>query len=171
MVLELPRLFFKMIDKKKGVSGLITVTLMILITISLALVVGSFLIPFVRDSLNDSSRDCYKLLDTISFSDGSCYEDGNTDLVVRFDGADVNEIYLVVEDETGKPEVYFLKDGEAVAEDSDIENYAGEVMELPSENGGQRVYSFGFQASRAEVGAVIGDNQCPAADSIEVMKC
>lgn len=61
-----------MIIKKKGVSTVVATVLVILITLVAAVLVGSFVIPFIRDSLNKGG-ECVNYRGYFAFESSSKY--------------------------------------------------------------------------------------------------
>src|SRR3989344_1782068 len=96
---------------KKGVSEVVGVVLILLITITAVGVLTAFAIPFVKNNLKDSTN-CLDVRGQVSIiTEDSCYlplEPGNLGIIpktkvkVKLGNADIEGIYIVFNDPSSK---------------------------------------------------------------------
>ncbi len=148
---------------KRGISPIVATVLMIVISIAAVILIMSVIVPFVKDSLGESSS-CFDTIGELTFErDASCYslDDDSVILRVRRGNVDIDGLYLSV---TG-----------------DI-NFNDEVEELPDNGGGEHKYelflsdyevsfSGGERVDSASVGAVINGQRCDASDEMVLERC
>jgi flagellin-like protein len=139
---------------KKGLSDVITTVLIILITISAIVIIGSTIISFSRNSLYESTR-CSDVQNEITIvSEWSCYDNSaqNTSVQIRFGNVNVSKIYISL-DINGNTNTY-------------------DEIDLPTINGGKKTYTFNNTISTfVKVGAYVKDKKCDASDSSEIGRC
>ncbi len=144
---------------KKGVSGIIATVLLILITITAVFLIASFVIPFIRDNLeNRNELTCFELGDKAKLvRDKSCYQDtfspAYTNVWVKMWEADIEKFYLELENSDGNVD-YKVEDWSW--------NHDGEEREFPY-NG--EIYT------RVSIGAIIGEQRCSISDTINLERC
>ncbi len=173
---------------KRGLSPVIAVLLLILITVAAVTLVATFLIPFVKDTLNDST-ECvdYKSYFTFeeNFEDGdkviqyNCYDsEGNHGASIKAGSIDAEKEKLV-----DGFDLVFIKEGSSekarATSDplgvSDVTMLAGGAIEIPS-SGELRTYVYSSenrnQFDKVEVHAVLKSGRvCEASDSIKFIQC
>ena len=155
---------------KKGVSEVITTILLIFISIVAIGIIASFIIPFVKNSLKNSSS-CLGMEEKATIvQEGSCYNlppQQNTSVRVRFGDINVSRIFISVEiNSNGDLKSYDLEEGRAYP---NINNNI--PLKMPTPNGGEKTYVFSDIASKkAIVGIYNGESKCEL-DEKEFVKC
>ena len=159
---------------KKGVSEVITTVLLIFITIVAIGLIAYALIPFVKNSLKNSSS-CLGMEEKASIvSENSCYnlasqpsEQGTTSVRIRFGDINTTKIFIAVEtNANGDTTSYDLEEGKSY---TNINNNA--IVKLPTPNGGERTYVFnGIASKKAVFGVYNGKSRC-VLDEKELLKC
>lgn len=146
---------------KRGVSGVIAVVLLILLTITAVIVLSAVLIPFAKNNLNESTR-CGDVREGLTIvSSKTCYDDTvdseKTDIRIRRGNIDIDGIFLAGSDDAGNPI-------------EDPTDYDG--TDIPSKGGGEKTYNIpGKVFKKIAVGPIISDKRCPILDEIEINKC
>ena len=104
--------------KKRGLSDVIATVSLILLAVAAIGIISSFIIPFVRNNLEESSS-CLDYRDYFTFDDGfgyNCYRDGLYAVSIRAGGskeADVKGIKLVFTDATGESRSVSIEENSA----------------------------------------------------------
>ncbi len=158
---------------KKGVSEVITTVLLISITIVAVGLIAYTLIPFVKNSLKNSSGCLGMEEKAVIVSEESCYNlasqpnEQNTSVRIRFGDINASKIFIVVEtDASGNTRSYDLEEGKSY---TNINNNA--LIKMPSPNGGERTYIFkGIASKTAVFGVYNGKSRCEL-DNQELVKC
>jgi len=143
--------------KKRGLSDVITTTFLILLTIVLISVMGYFLIPFITESLGDSTL-CNKSTNELTIiSEESCYDYlGNyTNITLRLGNVDIDGVYIFYKNSSGS----FLS-----------EEYT-EINDLPEKGGGQKTYYEEGIFENVGTGTILDGKRCPISQEIEIERC
>lgn len=186
MDLELTLLSNKMIHEKRGLSAVVATMLLILLTVVSVVLVASFILPFINDSLK--STDCFKFKEYFVFDnsfDLNCYEkdasgqykyklsvktqadNSNADKVIGF-----NLRFLG----NGKGSSIIARDGEFNSDLTMLAGVAGEPIKIPISGGKYPVLSYIYTSSeeykKAGIYTVIEDGRiCDESDLIELKRC
>ena len=148
---------------KRGVSGVIAVVLLILLTIVSVTIIAGVLIPFARENLKESTR-CSDVIEGLTIvSSKTCYDiisnpDNNvTNITIRRGNIDIDGIFLAGNDVDGAP----ITSSESEYFDPD----------LPDKGGGEFTYELNGHFTDLGVGPIVNGKRCPLLDEIEVKKC
>ena len=157
---------------KKGVSGVIAVVFIVLITVSLVIVLTAVLVPFVKDNLSEGSR-CLDITSEISLvSSKTCYytdtdiPGGQTNVTVRLGNVDAEGIYIVVSDDLGNSASCDIKSGE-ICNGVNL----GSSLDLPQKGGGQKTYYVTNDYDHVVVGGIGQGKRCPISEEFDLKKC
>jgi flagellin-like protein len=152
---------------KKGVSGIIATVLLLLITILAVVIIAGFVLPFIRDNIEDNdSVGCFEIGDKLKILlKDSCYDLSipETKIRVRLGGVNLTNIYfLMVEDGEREVDRYVLGEGNIL-----------DVREMPDFGGGEKTYTFDDKVyKKASVGGVVGDDTfCDVSDDKILRGC
>ena len=169
---------------KNGVSPVIATVLLLVLTVIIAGVIFSVVIPFVKDSLGDS-KVCLNALEGVQFAESkfNCFNSSTistsgfeTGLSIKLNKEEISGFRVALTDETGSSDVFDIKSG------AEFENVrmvrstwasAGEfnAVEFPSV-GGQRSYVVAKKYQKAEVSPIMTSGEiCSVADTIEFEPC
>jgi flagellin-like protein len=143
-------------NDKRGISGIVTTVLLILVAITAVALIAAFLIPFIKGTLGDS-QDCFKILGKLEIVQGAnTYYDAGPPraysvMVKRgYDRLQLDGFSIALVDDTGNSEVTLIPD-----------------TDIPSE-GGSRTYNEADLTAPSgtlisvEVAPIIGDQTCDA---------
>src|SRR3989344_8066155 len=85
------------LNSKRGLSEVIGTIVLVLLTVVALTVISAFIIPFVKNKLNEGDS-CFNVLNKVTInSEKSCYNTTSTEVWVRFGNIDLDEIYLTLE--------------------------------------------------------------------------
>jgi hypothetical protein len=168
------------INDKKGVSTIVTVVLLILVSITAVALIAAFVIPFIKGSLNES-QECFVTLGKIEAVPGqyTCYSEENGEVSVRIkrgfaDGVEVSGLAVVLSGD-GKSRRYDITTG---LESASIKEYGGEyesALTLPAE-GEESTYviqdidDLGAITS-AQISAVMASDRVCEPVTVEIPAC
>ena len=68
--------------EKRGISTIIATVLVILITVTAAVILSTIIIPMLRERMNQS-KICYDLKDILSLRDYTCYNSTATYVMIK----------------------------------------------------------------------------------------
>jgi flagellin-like protein len=186
----LKRIRFSGILHKKGLSGVVTTALLLLLTITAVVIVSSFIIPFVKDNLDSTSCFDYKdyFVFDESFDDFNCFYEGvlsddNDDeyrISVKVNGnlEDSEKVsgfnLILVETGVGSSTSLNIRDGEVVNGLSMANGEAsisipkpGEVRDGYSTLG--YIYSSSEKFTKVDIQTVLGDGKiCSSSNSVRI---
>lgn len=154
--------------KKRGQSQIITTVILILIGITAASLIMSFVIPFIQDKLQ--SGDCLDVIGHVEISSGyTCYNSSVTSNYthVQIHIGEIEDLIDGFAIELGGPSSKTFK----ITNDThtSINMYGGESFELPGNNE-ERTYIIAESRTKPESINVYpilkGGNACPASDSV-----
>lgn len=161
--------------ERKGVSPIISSVLIMLLTITAVVLIATFLIPFLKDSLSGSTeclayRDYYMFDETFEFN---CYEGSIIHFSIKagtLDNAEVLKEFSVVFSSETSSKAVKVKEGES----GEITAYGGGAIEIPS-TGEIMTYSYdagGTSFKSMEVYPILESGKiCDMTDSIKIMIC
>ncbi len=159
---------------KRGVSPVVATMLLLVITVLLAALIMTFVVPFVQDSLGDS-KECLQVLDGIEFAESefNCFSSDETGFSVKVKKEKVSGFKISLidnEDNADAIEVTEGVSGGNAIRMKGIINYNTD-LEVAS-SGGQRTYVASEVYSKAEI-APLGETGkvCEVADIIEFTPC
>ena len=160
--------------ERKGVSPIIASVLILMLTIVAVVLIATFVIPFLRDSLSGST-ECLPYRDYYSFDESfgfNCYEGDTIHFSVKagtLDNAEqLNEFRIVLLGESGSKAVP-IKEGE-----SGLTGYNGAAVEIPKTG---EIISYSYDAGGTnfksmEIYPVLESGKiCDMTDSIKLTNC
>jgi archaellin len=153
---------------KRGVSGVIAVVFIILITIAAVGVLAAVLIPFTKNNLNEGSK-CLEVTPEISLvSSKTCYDSINlTKVTVGLGNVDVDGIYIVVDGSSGSVSCDII--GTTCA--NVFNSTGGDILEIPTKGGGQKTYLVWNNYTHVSVGGISNNKQCGISEEFDLKKC
>jgi flagellin-like protein len=178
-----------MIFERKGLSNVVAVVLLLLLTVAAVSIVASFIIPFVNKSLEDTN--CFNFRDHFTFDETfsyNCYEEFDDAGIIKYN-------YLVSvgvgsEDSLGDVNGFNLRFfGDGIAKGIDVidgenegeikmEGIPGGKLIIPTEmEGGYPVLSYRYDGviqeyEKIEIIPILkGDKVCDVSDSINLIRC
>ncbi len=164
---------------KRGVSPVVATVLLLVLTVGLASVIFSFVIPFVNDQLGNS-KACLKVLDGVEFADSkfNCYNVSTTDtgfetgFSFKVKKADVLGVRISFIDENGNSDV---KDFPYDVDDSNFKavgsSYGQALNNFPTA-GGQRTYVSNKKYGSAEIAPLTESGDvCAVSDVVQFSYC
>lgn len=165
---------------KKGVSEVIATVLIVLVTIAAFVIIGGFVIPFVKDNLSKSS-DCLDYKEYFKFNNEfglNCYRlSGANDKVYIFSvgsakaGENLSGFYISLYDRNNEAvkRIGLVKSGF-----EGLSNYNSEQDNSLPLSGKVRTYKYQDTVyyARAEIRAIVDSGQiCAVSDSINILPC
>ncbi|MGV8142613.1 MAG: archaellin/type IV pilin N-terminal domain-containing protein [Candidatus Pacearchaeota archaeon] len=165
---------------KRGVSPVVATVLLLVLTVGLAAVIFSFVIPFVNDQLGNS-KACLKVLDGVEFADSkfNCYNSSltsgtgfETGFSFKVKKPEVLGVRVSFIDDNGNSEV---KDFPYTVDDSRFKavgaSYGPALDNFPA-SGGQRTYIINNKYSKAEIAPMTETGDvCAVSDVVEFSPC
>jgi flagellin-like protein len=154
----------------RGLSNVIATVLIILITIVAIVILSSFIIPFVRDGL-DNARSCIGFEEHLKFEKEfgyNCYQEGKFAFSIRNLGDDeIIGFRLVLLNGDNSVSLKVLEDN------SDLDMLGGGDIEIPKKG---EVITYVYQDAnnqweKAEIYPVISGDTCDKNDEIEIFEC
>ena len=157
----------------RGLSPVIAVVLLLLITIVAAGIIIAFVIPFVENTLDDSG-ECFDVLGDLSFAqtEFNCFNSTQetTGISVRNDNENIVGFRLSLQS-GGSADSFDILQGESYEGLKMLEGVFDENLEAPAE-GGVRTYVASGQFDRAEIFPLLGSGRaCNLADEINFVAC
>tara|TARA_Y100000310_G_scaffold333226_1_gene410345 strand:+ start:183 stop:620 length:438 start_codon:yes stop_codon:yes gene_type:complete len=143
---------------KRGLSNVVTATLLILLTISAITVVSLIVIPFARENLKESTR-CSDVITGISVvNDKTCYDASvpQTNITIRFGDVNPDGLYLVAED---------------VVTSNLLTPSEYNISDIPQSGGGQKKYTFNNYFDGVIVGPIVNGKRCPISEEAKIQRC
>ena len=145
-----------MIWGKRGVSDIIATVLLLLLTVTSVAIISAFIIPFVRDNLNEGSN-CLNINEGLNIIEGeSCYDPINplTKVAIRRGNIDIDGIFILLDNNGNGDSITF------------------ERSDLPEEGGGEKIYTIDGQArNQVKIGAIVKGKRCGILDEEEIRSC
>ena len=155
---------------KKGVSAIVATMILLVITVVLAALIMTVVVPFVKDQLG-TSKECADTLDSLEFGESpfNCYSTTETGFSVKVKKDAVVGVQVSLINQNGDSQVYTIKNGSVV---NGIRMKASTTpLEFPT-TGGQRTYVANVQFARAEIAPLtVSDRICEVADTIQFSPC
>lgn len=155
-------------------SPVIATVLLLVLTIVIAGVVFSVVIPFVNDSLGES-KECLDIFEAVEFPESqfNCYvsSPAETGFSIRVNKEGISAVKVSLIDDSGNSEVVDISEGATSGNLRQIGGAPGEPLTFPSVSG-QRTYVVSGVYKKAELAALTpsGDT-CSVADIIEIQPC
>lgn len=159
---------------KKGVSPVVATVLLLVLTIVIAGVVFSVVIPFVNDKLG-KSKDCLDVLDGVEFPESkfNCYDTGNTGFSVKLKQEKISGFRVALIGSDGSSDVFNIENGDTgVSGLRMVGPTPNDIIKFPSV-GEQRSYvAIGKVYEKAEISPITNSSEvCAVADVIEFEPC
>ena len=162
---------------KRGVSPVVATVLLLVLTVAIAGVVFSVVIPFVKDKLGNS-KECIDAFDGIEFPESkfNCYktssgQSGETGFSVKINKEGIYEVKVSLVDSNENSDVFSIKEGASNQGLRSIGESYGDLLTFPSA-GGQRTYIVSGVYSKAEMSVVSkSGNICSVSDVVEFEPC
>jgi len=170
-------------NNKKGVSGIVTTVLLILVGITAVALIVAFLIPFIRGNL-DESRECFNVLGKAEVVVGAntCYDAADESVRVRISRTYSDEVgvqgFAVVLGNEGRSKRYDVVGGTNSSLIKELGGNYSDTLALPRE-GEQRTHVFdvssdfsGEAVSAVELSPVLEDGGiCTGATPVTLPEC
>jgi flagellin-like protein len=164
---------FRLIRNSKAVSEIITVLLLILLTVALFSIIAVFVIPYVRDSL-DNSKLCYDTLGKVEITNDvtTCFNRSNNETGISIKRGDVEISGILVGLKAQGSSKSFRIFPERYEEVRMFVKDYNETLELPGKNE-ERTYVFnpGFKVEKAVVAPIVGDKTCKESEEVRILSC
>ncbi len=167
---------------KRGLSPVIAVVLLIMITIVAIGIIASFLIPFIRDSLGEG-KECFEVLSDLHFAETpyNCYDDDSsaddsTGFSIGIDDERIKgfSVALISGGSSDAIDIIDNTDGDSLTPKISIfDGSAGGATTLTvPKRGGIRTYIAEGIFDRIEIYPILeSGNKCDLSDSIELRPC
>jgi flagellin-like protein len=170
---------------KRGLSAIVATVLIILITIAAVGIIAGFIVPFVRDSLDDTS--CFQYRDYYSFDDEfdyNCYNDNGGDfsylltVKARADTEGSEKVegfsFRFVGDSSAQA-IQVLK-GDPVTNIDIVGGFGGGNIVIPEPDGTYSVLTYdhttAVEYNRIEIYPIIeGGEICERNDNVKLVEC
>jgi flagellin-like protein len=149
---------------KKGISGVITTVMMILLTIASVVIIAGIVIGFVNSNLEETNLSCFDTLGELEILySKSFYSLNPVNTTVRIHAGQINltSVYFVLTSDT-ESKTYELVNGESY---QDVNN--NEEIKMPT-LGGDRTFIFDRSYNKTSVGAIINGKKCDIADEVKL---
>lgn len=163
-------------SNKKGLSDVVATVLILLVTISAAIIVGTVIYNMVKDSLKNEYNTCKEIQEEISLvRSGSCYNKNetasNTTIRIMFGNANITRMNIYL-DTGSESKLYELKIGNSYPDVKNSNRGWNTTLEFPKAGGGEKIYIFNNTvAENAKIAGVINNYPCDISDEIIVEKC
>ena len=167
-------------NNKKGVSTIVTVVLLILVSITAVALIAAFVVPFIKGSLTESN-ECYGMLGKIDVVPGTntCYDATTNTVKVSIkkgfvDKATVKSIAVVLVGD-GKSKKYDLSSGAVAADIKELSGNYNTALSMPKD-GETNTYVFnvagtGITVTSAEVSPIMSSDKVCEAAKAEIPTC
>jgi len=166
-------------NDKKGVSTIVTVVLLILVAITAVALIAAFVIPFIRNSLNQS-EECFAVLGKVDVVPGqyTCYSATSNNVSVRINRGFANDVdvqAIAVVLSGGGQSKRFDVSSAGSANVAELGGSFGAALSLPSE-GEERTYvfnaaGFGAAVTSAQVSPILSNSKVCDAVTAEIPAC
>lgn len=160
---------------KRGVSPVIATVLLLVISVILVAIIAAFLVPFVRDSV-DQSSDCFKVLNKVRLvqTEYSCYTEGanaSTGFSVQVDNVDISGFTAILYAQ-GRAEPFDILRGTTGGQQGIrmLEGLYGGPLEVPL-SGGLRTYVAKGTYTKVEVAPILESGTCEKTPAINILPC
>jgi flagellin-like protein len=159
---------------KRGLSPVIAVVLLLLITIIAAGIIVAFVVPFVNDNLGNSG-ECFEVLGDLSFDETpfNCFNSSSsrTGFSIRVENDDIIGFRVALQ-ATGSSNAVDIENGTLHSEFRMLLNSAwNDPLQVP-ERGGVRTYVSMGIFDKAELFPILaGGGKCELADDIRFNEC
>ncbi len=147
-------------NNKKGVSTIVTVVLLILVSITAVALIASFVVPFIKGTLPQTEGgECYSMLGKTDIVAGAntCYDTATNTVKVSikkgFTEKAVVKSFAVVLNGVGKSKRYDLTNGVSVADIKELGGAYNTPLNLPKD-GETSTYVFNVAGTGITSGSV-----------------
>ncbi len=160
---------------KRGLSPVIATVLVIMLTVIAAGIIASFVIPFVRDNLEESGS-CFEVLQAVEFAETgfNCYNESLTGFQTGFSVSISDErvdSFRIILSQTGSTTPYTINESGQNADLKMLTGSFGDALTMP-DVGGTRTYVVNGEYENAQVAAVLASgNICDISDSVSFVQC
>lgn len=167
-------------------SPVVATVLLIVLTVGIAAVIFSFVVPFVNDQLGNS-KACLAVLGGIEFADSkfNCVSNYSlastnfaTGISIKVTKPGIEKARVALIDSLGNSEVFEIsEDISVLGGDENVLHNIGnflvdENLEFPNGIGAQRTYMITRRYERAEISPITeSGNSCDVADEVEFAPC
>lgn len=160
--------------EKRGLSPVIATVLLIVITVSVAAVILSFVLPFANDKLS-GSKACLDALSSVEFANSkfNCFDStsSETGFSIKLSKEGVTAFRVALIDSNDNSDSFDISEGIISTEIRMVGQTYSSALEFPNA-GGQRTYVSSNTYVKAEISPVLEDGQvCDVADRITFSLC
>ncbi|PIN93274.1 hypothetical protein COU61_00925 [Candidatus Pacearchaeota archaeon CG10_big_fil_rev_8_21_14_0_10_35_13] len=170
-------------NNKKGVSGIVTTVLLILVAITAVALIAAFLVPFIKGTLGES-KDCLSVLGKVEVVQGpyTCYDATGSAVGIRIGRSFGENVgvsgFAVVLGSDSKSKRYDVISGGSNSQISEFGGSYGSALNIPAD-GEQTTYvfdvssDFGTEAiTNVEVSAILpNDKVCTGGAPTSIPVC
>ena len=163
---------------KRGVSPVVATVLLLVLTVAIAGVIFSVVLPFVSKSLGNS-KACLDVLDGAEFPESrfNCYtvvtstNPSETGFSIKLNKDEISGFRVSLLDSNGNSDVYDIKEGVVNPKLKMVAGTYGNLLEFPSV-GGQRTYVSNKNYINAEISPIAKTGEiCAVSDVLEFAPC
>ena len=167
-------------NNKKGVSTIVTVVLLILVSITAVALIAAFVVPFIKGSLTESN-ECYGMLGKIDMVAGNntCLDTTTNTVKVSIkkgfvDKTTVKSLAVVLAG-SGKSKRYDLTSGVSATDIKELSGNYNTALTLPKD-GETSTYVFnvagmGITVTSAEVSPILSSDKVCEPTKVEIPTC
>ncbi|MEK6918816.1 MAG: hypothetical protein AABW73_02145 [Nanoarchaeota archaeon] len=167
-------------NNKKGVSTIVTVVLLILVSITAVALIAAFVVPFIKGSLSQSN-ECYATLGKVDVVAGSntCFDATTNTVRVNIkkgfvEGSEIKAVAVVLSGD-GKSKRYDVSNGGMSANIRELSGSYNTALSLPAD-GESNTYVFnvtdaGMTVVYAEVSPILSSDKVCEAAKAEIPTC
>jgi len=167
--------------RKRGLSEVVSVVLIVVLTIGAVALIANFLIPFIRDQL-DYSKDCYGSLGGLEViyelgNVKTCYDPnlGEANIIISRSNSFDSELYgLVISlmKTSGESERFDIYNNTITTNVGMYQGAIGSELELPSP-GTEKTYVFNSaDVEKVQIAVILKNNKlCKESQVYEVPEC
>jgi flagellin-like protein len=160
---------------KEGLSPVIGVVLLLMITVVAAGIILAFVVPFVQNNLAGSG-ECFEILGDLSFDETpyNCFNspsiEGRTGFSVRIDSENIVGFRVALQAE-GSSDAFDVTDGDQYPELRMLDGDFDGPLQVP-QRGGVRTYVALGVFDKIEIFPILeSDRKCDLADEIDINVC
>ncbi len=169
-------------NNKKGVSTIVTVVLLILVSITAVALIAAFVVPFIKGTLPQTEGgECYSMLGKTDVIAGSntCYDTATNTVKVSikkgFTDKAVVKSFAVVLNGNGKSKRYDLTNGVSAADIRELSGTFGASINLPKD-GETNTYVFnvtgtGIASGSVEVSPILSTDKVCEPTKAQIPTC
>ena len=161
--------------EKRGLSPIIAVVLLLMITVVAAGIILAFVVPFVKENLS-SSGECFEVLGDLKFDEtpfncfNSTEDGGRTGFSVRIDNEKIVGFRISLQSE-GSSDAFDIESGTQASNIRMLLDNFNSPLEVPT-RGGVRTYVTQGIFEKLEIFPILeSKRKCDMADEIKIDKC